>query len=87
MSDIDKYQISFIQVGPFQFDLTVISPDGHKFTNKNVQVHPQQINNYVVYEHFKNKDNFRQHWALDVEELKKDEIMPITGQEVIIYNK
>ena len=88
--DINNYKFEIKQVGPVNFEVTIISPENVKFINKQIRAHPSQINTQNLLAHLLNKST-RNSWAIDlrdddvkvIKEEKKIETKPEEPKQII----
>ena len=63
-NSVTNPQIAVKQTGPFNFQVEIVTHEGIKFINPNIQAHPHQLNQESILNNFKTQKN---NWILDID--------------------
>lgn len=71
-----QFKVEYTRIGPVTFNITVITPDGTKFTTVG-QANPDQLTKESILQNFRDRNNWDK-WICELEEIK-----PIIKEEEI----
>lgn len=71
-----QFKVEYTRIGPVTFNITVITPDGTKFTTVG-QANPDQLTKESILQNFRDRNNWDK-WICELEEIK-----PIIKEEIV----